>query len=75
MSEVEDKIKMISIPIRRLEDLLETEAIFSALERGGVRNWTWYEESISDHYEDPSLEFYVESERLRYLKDYPDKDS
>jgi hypothetical protein len=75
MSEPESKIEMISIPIERLKSLLEIEAVFCALERGGVDNWSWYGESISEHYEEPCLEFYVESERIRYLKDYPDKDS
>lgn len=39
---------------RRIQDLLTAEAKLEALEAGGVDNWNWYEDSLSDHFKEPT---------------------
>lgn len=49
-------MKKYLITESRLQELLEAEATLIALECGGVDNWDWYSESISEHYEEPTIE-------------------
>lgn len=37
------------VPEKRLRELLEAEARLAALEWGGVDNWEWYGESLSQY--------------------------
>lgn len=38
----------VTISSKRLKYLEDRDAILSALEAGGVDNWEWYSESLSD---------------------------
>jgi hypothetical protein len=43
---------MIEITAERYRDLLLSEAKLCALEAGGVDNWTWYDESLDEDYDE-----------------------
>ena len=53
MSEPVPESTVKVIPIKRYKQLMRAEAKLTALERGGVDNWDWYEASLEDHYVDP----------------------
>lgn len=43
-----------------LKDLLISDSRLAALERGGVDNWEWYGESISDYLEEVKIKDFEE---------------
>ena len=43
-------MKYYKIPENRLRDFIESEEILTALQDGGVDNWSWYGESLYDYY-------------------------
>lgn len=45
--------KTVEITVSEYNSLLESAAILRALQNGGVDNWDWYSDSISDHFEEP----------------------
>lgn len=54
-----------------LESLIEDRRTLAALLAGGVDNWDWYDESLSEHYDDSHLEDDVEN--LREKPEYAAK--
>lgn len=50
----------------RLTDLLEAEIRLTALESGGVDNWSWYSESLWDTKESLANEYGLEIEDLSF---------
>ena len=42
----------VTITKEAYDYLVEQDKILNALQRGGVRNWEWYDASLEDHYED-----------------------
>lgn len=48
---VENGDKTIKISYKDYEELLDRDRLLAALESGGVDNWEWYGESISQYYE------------------------
>lgn len=58
-------MKMYQVPEDQLIELLENQMLCNALQAGGVDNWDWYGESISDFIEEEKQEF-------PSLKDDPD---
>ena len=48
-----DPDELVTIPKKLYVDLCRDSAKLSALEGGGVDNWSWYYESLCDHYEEP----------------------
>lgn len=56
--------KYVKISIDELARLIEGSTTFKALEYGGVNNWEWYGESLSD--------YISEYEQYKYFDDYID---
>lgn len=48
----EVEIEYVKVPVYQLARLLKDSDKLSALERGGVDNWEWYGESLSENFDD-----------------------
>lgn len=64
-------MKTVQIEVEDLRDLLTAAYRYYALERGGVDNWTWYSESISDFLDEngcETIDEVVEKDLKLYLE-------
>jgi hypothetical protein len=59
----------ISIPFQRLLDLENAESKLIALQNGGVDNWQWFDESLTNYVEATTLPQYGIETELEYSKD------
>lgn len=69
--------KYVKISIDELARLIKGSTTFEALECGGVDNWEWYGESLSDYIsEDEKYEYFYDyiddiTSEENILKEYP----
>ena len=56
---------MIELPEKRYQELLDVENKMSYLEAGGVDNWEWYGESLSEYWEEKEKEEEIQQEKER----------
>ena len=64
-------MKIVQIEVEDLRELLDAAYRYYALERGGVDNWSWYSESISDFLDEnecETIEEVVEKDLKIYLQ-------
>lgn len=64
-------MKTVQIGVEDLRDLLDAAYRYYALERGGVDNWTWYSESISEFLDEnrcETIDEIVEKDLKLYLE-------
>lgn len=64
-------MKTVQIEVEELRDLLTAAYRYYALEQGGVDNWTWHDESISDFLDEnrcETIDEIVEKDLKLYLE-------
>lgn len=54
-------MKKYIVPEDRLRELIEAEERLCALEAGGVDNWSWYGDSLSDYLKEYNYEEFDEA--------------